>query len=865
MLNGRARVFRFTAVFRDGGDPCMVFDRDASTIVRMAPPAWVATENARVRVRSRGQGGSLSRMSTSGSYAGTPLADEHGRVFGVLCHFDDGLRVLDATEFVDLREAAQVIAPALRSGVFDVRMDRSGPASERNPVGLRGRDPGRPWAAESEAPTSTRDVDERRSQLRRLVEQVPVAMAIWSGPDHRFDMVNEPYRKAFAGTRALRGKTLREAYPEVEPDHPLLLVFDDVYRTGNPFAHSEYRVVYHHEGRPHVRYFAFNLIPTRDEERRVDGLMACAVDVTEVVRQRARMEAERDRANVAVEEEKSARSLAEAARARSEFLLAVANALSEGLDAETVMHRLVETIVPARADYASAWLVDGEGAARRVASAPMAEGPRYPEDYARRAGRLPAHYPVQHVADTAETVVVRDLHEMLRPDDPPEMVRLIEEGDLCGTIVVPVRRGLVVEAVLAVTNRSNRQFTEFDTPMFEGVAVQAGLALDNARLFAEAESLCKTAEDATLAKDQFLARVSHDLRNPLGSILGWAGLLKAKRDPDKIARGLDVIERNAKAQVQLIEDLLDISRIASGKLKLELSVESVAAMIDHALDAARLAASAKNIALDVEVDPNAGEVLVDRERFQQVVWNLVSNAVKFTPSGGHVRVTALRTESQLTIAVEDDGVGIHPAFLPHIFEKFEQADHENRRAGGLGLGLAIVRHVVELHGGTISVHSDGEEQGSRFTACFPLRTPRRASLPPSDPTRSAVRPGALAGIKILVVDDEDDPREVAVAILQDAGAEVMSASSGPEAILRYGASTPDAVVSDIGMPDMDGYAFMRALRKAYPDRRVPAVALSAMTRPIDRMEALSAGFSTHVPKPIEASELVLVLSSVLQR
>lgn len=383
----------------------------------------------------------------------------------------------------------------------------------------------------------------------------------------------------------------------------------------------------------------------------------------------------------------------------------------------------------------------------------------------------------------------------------------------------------------------------------------------------EADRLRDIAEAANLAKDEFLARVSHDLRNPLGSILGWAAILKAEHsESSRMGKGLEVIERNAKAQAQLIEDLLDVSRIASGKMKLQLATLSVERTVQEALDPARIAASAKGVNLLVEVDPEAGSIIADPDRIRQALWNLAANAIKFTATGGTVRVSANRESSQLTLAVADSGIGIAPEFLPHVFDKFTQAESGSRRSSGLGLGLAIVRHVGELHGGTVTVESKGLGHGT----CFTIHLPIRAGLPPQKeevlrPEERASR--TLEGVEVLIVDDEADAREILIAILEQFGANVVAASSAKEALEQLRSKRFDALVSDVTMPEDDGYAMIRALRTLSDPKlaRMPAIALTAMARSADRVKALTAGFTTHVSKPVEPAELGAVLVGVLGR
>ena len=386
-------------------------------------------------------------------------------------------------------------------------------------------------------------------------------------------------------------------------------------------------------------------------------------------------------------------------------------------------------------------------------------------------------------------------------------------------------------------------------------------------------------ERASRAKDEFLATVSHELRNPLNAILGWTRMLRAgKLDAERAARALETIERNATMQASLVEDILDVSRIITGKLVLKVGAVDLCAVVSSALETVRLAADAKQIRVDLDLDDRLDLAAGDPERLQQVVWNLLSNAIKFTPRGGTVEVRTRRDGEQVELSVRDDGQGIAPDFLPFVFDRFRQADSTSTRVhGGLGLGLAIVRHLVELHGGTVAVASEGLGKGATFTVRLPLCAASSASMSSSlsggtgeaDSTASTSAPplGAatqLGGVDVLVVDDEADARELLAALLEHHGATVTAAASVEEALAVLAERAPDVVVSDIGMPGADGYELARRLRALADDelRRTPAVALTGFARPEDGVRAADAGFDAHLAKPVDPIRLVSLLERV---
>jgi PAS domain S-box-containing protein len=388
--------------------------------------------------------------------------------------------------------------------------------------------------------------------------------------------------------------------------------------------------------------------------------------------------------------------------------------------------------------------------------------------------------------------------------------------------------------------------------------------------------LTETAERANQLKDEFLATLSHELRTPLTSILGWSQMLgNPELDPVNALRAIEVIRRNAKMQVQMIDDLLDVSRIITGKLRLSVQPVDLGNIIIAAVDGLRPTAEAKEIRLQLQLDAPAGVVSGDPDRLQQVAWNIISNAIKFTPKGGSVMVSLHRAEANYEVTVEDTGLGIAPDFLPHIFDRFRQADATTTRAfGGLGLGLSIVRQLVELHGGTVRVDSAGEGLGSTFTVSLPSMAARDAIRdtgavrgPEFKPSQLNCPP-ELNGLRVLVVDDEADTCELIQVILEGCGAQVKTASSAAAALEAVAEEVFDVLISDIGMPDEDGYSLIakvRALGKEHGGKVPAAAALTAYAGEEDRIRVLKSGFQMHVPKPISPSELVAVVANLAGR
>jgi signal transduction histidine kinase len=378
----------------------------------------------------------------------------------------------------------------------------------------------------------------------------------------------------------------------------------------------------------------------------------------------------------------------------------------------------------------------------------------------------------------------------------------------------------------------------------------------------------REAEIANAAKDEFLATVSHELRTPLNSILGWTMIARRLSPPPEIERALATIERSARAQARIIEDVLDTARIISGKLRLEITNAKIDEAIGGAVQAIQPTADAKGVRLDVDISSSVGVIPADLDRVQQIVWNLLSNGIKFTPKGDRVELTASRIDSGVRICVRDSGQGIRPEFLPHLFEPFRQADGSTtRRHGGLGLGLAIVKQLVDAHGGAVFAHSDGEGTGATFTVELPAR-----SIPAIAPERATgrhkvVEGGVVArldGLRVLVVDDEEDALALVRRLLTDQGAVVGCATCADEAVDAVEATRPDVLVSDIGMPEVDGYMMIRRIRDLPPERggKTPAIALTAYARDEDGERAFAAGFQAHVAKPVEPWRIISLVANL---
>ena len=437
--------------------------------------------------------------------------------------------------------------------------------------------------------------------------------------------------------------------------------------------------------------------------------------------------------------------------------------------------------------------------------------------------------------------------------------------------------------IIQLSDKVQGDFTEQDEAILVQLASMASVAIENARLYTEAEGVVareqearREAEAANRLKDEFLATMSHELRTPLSAVLGWTQLLRLKRDdPAAMQKGLDSIERNARVQVKLVEDVLDVSRIVTGKLILNMRPVDVWRVVEAAVEVVRPTAGVKDVVIDIRGDTAAGMVSADPDRLQQIVWNLLTNSVKFTPRGGRVVVSLERRDDHAILQVIDTGQGIEPEFLPFLWERFRQADSSTTRIhGGLGLGLAIVRYLVEAHGGTAHAYSAGLGHGATFTIRLPLTTAALADRRSGEAQGSGGAPGApsselpdLTGLRVLVVDDEDDARDIVSTVLRERGAEVLAARSAAEAFEGIQELRPDVLISDLAMPQADGYGLLRRIRALPPERggRTPAIALTAYARADDRKNALLSGFQMYLSKPVAMDELVLTVANAAGR
>ncbi len=551
-------------------------------------------------------------------------------------------------------------------------------------------------------------------------------------------------------------------------------------------------------------------------------------------------------------------------RARElEFLAEVSGVLARSIDYEETLAAVVRLLVPRVADYASIDLVANDGHLRRVEIAHV--DPRRVDlgHEVRRLQRPTISDPqgTGRVIRTGKPMLIGEItDDMLARwlKDDPEVLAIYRTLGLVSAMIAPLTvRGRSIGALTLASAESGRRFARKDIAFAEELAHRASVAIENARAFREAQ------EDNRV-KDQFLATMSHELRTPLSAILGWAALLRTNPDTN-LKRGIEVIERNARAQVRLIEEILDVSRLMSGKSKLDLQSVDLAAILRCAVDVIAPSAQAKSITLETSIEADSWPFLGDAGRLQQVFWNLLSNAVKFTPKGGRVAVWLQRSGSEVLLVVRDTGRGIRSDFLPFLFHRFRQADPSTTRTeGGLGLGLAIVKEFVELHGGTVTAESGGEGTGSTFTVRLPVRAVavKQGSRPPASDAKKR-----LAGVQIIVCDDDADARELMTCLLAAEGAIVRVASTAGEALQAMREGLPDVLVSDIGLPLVDGYGLIRQVRELGPDAggRTPAIALTAYAGADGARKAILAGFQMHLSKPFDIDDLVAAVATLAAR
>jgi len=578
-----------------------------------------------------------------------------------------------------------------------------------------------------------------------------------------------------------------------------------------------------------------------------------------------RKHAELEREQLLIREQ-AARKEAETERQNYSLLSEASRLLASSLDYHMTLAKLANLVVPTLADCC---FIDVVETNLTVFEEPII-ATASPEVEAvalvlRRfySTSIDADFGVRNVLKTGKPELVRDAPDafLLAMKQDAEPLRLMRQISIQSYMIVPlVARDRKLGTITFLTNQPNRRYTKSNLAMAKALAQRAATAIDNARLYQQ--SL-----EANRIKDEFLAVLSHEIRTPLNPILGWAKLLRTnKLDQKKTALALETIERNAQLQTKLIEDLLDISRILRGKLNLNVCPVDLAPIIRAAMETVRLSAEAKSIQIHSELDPAVGQVFGDPGRLQQVVWNLLSNAIKFTPEGGQVEVYLEPVASQAQIRIKDTGKGISPDFLPYVFDTFRQADSATtRKFGGLGLGLAIVRHLVEMHGGTVLAESLGEAQGATFIVKLPMIvTDSLVNTEESDTT--AADTSAFDGLQILAVDDDPDSLELVTFILEECGATVTAVSSATEVLAALAQSKPDLLVSDIGMPEMDGYMLMRQIRSLTPEQggQILAIALTAYAGEGNEQQAISAGFQAHISKPIDPTQLIATIANLVQ-
>lgn len=707
------------------------------------------------------------------------------------------------------------------------------------------------------------EAEAAQRQLKTIFETSPIGLALLDS-EQRFIAINEALAEINGLSRERHlGNTIADLFSISDPK--LVEVFHQIYATGNAFISPNFAV--NAPGRNDRRpgYFNVYYLPTVNSKQQVESVLIYVIDVTE------RVQLER----------------------AQQFLSEASAVLASSLDYQTTLEQVAQLTVPELADWCTVHMVAEDGAIDQIAVAHV------DPDKLEWAYQIRDKYPVDPNSARGVAFTLRTGQPDFVPEIPdellvhaahdPEHLKILRQVGFSSVMTVPLRtQAHIIGVISFVSAESGRRYTWTDLQLAEELARRASLAIDNAQLYQVAQHDRAKAEAANRVKDEFLAVLSHELRTPLNPILGWTQLLRNKKlNATRTEQALETIERNAKLQAQLIEDLLDVSRILQGKMTLNVAPVNLITTVQAALETVRLAAEAKHIQIQSTLNPISATLLGDANRLQQIFWNLLSNAVKFTPQGGRVEVQLEQvidngslvmgevpehsptTNSPLPIThyaqitVTDTGKGIAPDFLPHVFDYFRQEDGTiTRQFGGLGLGLAIVRQLTELHGGTVWAESSGQDLGSTFIVRLPLNSIERQ-------TTSAMKLSAkatdLTDIQILVVDDEADMRDLASFILTQSGAQVTVVDSAAQALSFLQHSIPDLLLCDIGMPEMDGYALIRQVRRWPPKQggTVPAIALTAYAGEINQQQALAAGFQMHISKPIDPEALVKAIASLV--
>ena len=584
----------------------------------------------------------------------------------------------------------------------------------------------------------------------------------------------------------------------------------------------------------------------------------------------AALERVNQRLLVEIAERERAEQRRESALIEQRDTLEFVAAVSEGLATVLTFAELIEIVralpVPFAADWTMLHVMTGDGRIRSEAGIHVdaRRGLLLTSLAAAASGSLPDDSLIAQVIATERLLIATDTGDLAaRFAGPGGAVPLLEQLGMGSVAILPVVAHGQVTAALSLGAAAGGRFDGHGGILVADLARRIRLALDRIQLYREAQ-------EANRLKDEFLSTLSHELRTPLNAVFGWARMLRLRPLDSSTAHAIEVIERNAEAQIRLIEDVLDVSRIITGKMALSMESVDIAAVLGATVDAVRPAVQAKGVHLHADIAQDIPAVLADPHRLQQVFWNVLSNAVKFTAAGGLITI-ALRTANGCAeVRVADSGVGIRRDVLPFVFDRFRQADSSpTRRHGGLGLGLAIVRHLVELHGGTVDADSPGEGHGATFTIRLPIgRGTQSSGAPETAAADLSTSPGLsypLQGRKVLVVEDHDDARELVARVLEAAGADVMTAASTRDALDRIAAAMPDLLLADLGLPDEDGYTLLKRIR-AIPipqAEALPAVALTAYARATDRDRALAAGFVDYIVKPVDPRELVRVIAAVI--
>lgn len=571
------------------------------------------------------------------------------------------------------------------------------------------------------------------------------------------------------------------------------------------------------------------------------------------------------------EEQRKAREAADHARQQASFLAKAATALSSSLDYHETLRSVAKLAVPVIADWCAVDIIGDRGELQRIAVAHVNPAKvqlarslheRYPENPSSPGG---VHDVIRRGQPAYMSRIPPALLEAAAQDD--EHLRIIRELNLTSYMCVPLAiQGRAIGAITFVSAESGREYSEADLRFAGQLASRASLAVDNARAY-------ERANEASRLKDEFLATLSHELRTPLNAVLGYARMMRTQAlGPDKAPMVWDVVERNATSLKQIVEDVLDVSRIVAGRLRVNVEPVDLPGILREAITTVTPAAEAKGVRIETVIEPLTVPVSGDASRLLQIVWNLLSNAIKFTPRGGRVQVRLARVSSHVAITVSDTGRGIAPDFLPHVFERFRQADATfSREHGGLGLGLAIAKQLAELHGGTITATSGGVGTGATFTVELPTMIVHhvRPEIPPRDhPHADSSLPRLepvprIDGVRVVAVDDEPDSLNLLRAVLESAGAIVTTARTGPQALAAVQAEAPDVLIADVGMPGMDGLQLIRRIRQMdEPLRSLPAAALTAYARSHDRITSLASGFQMHLVKPIDPLELIVAIATL---